>query len=276
MGIKAVVTAEEHAALADALKPLYRQEGAVFVIDADGIDSHPATKSLKSALESERTGRSEITRQLNELKEKLGDMNPDEARDALKKIKDLEEAQRVGDIPEKFKQKFDEAVAARVESIQKNHATQVKGFERQITELQDKLKGANTQLENLTIDGEVRAVAAKKGLNEWAVEDAVMHARNMYRLVDGKPVPMKGDQIVYSGKKPGEAKPIDEWLEEKVQEKPGWLKPNSGSDTEQQRRRNGGGSQFTLTREQARNPEVYRQTKEAAKKAGQEVVIADV
>lgn len=274
MAIKAVLTADEHGKLDDALKALYKQEGTVFVLDADGIDAHPATRSLKTALEGERTGRGEVTRQLNELKEKLGDLNPDEAREALKKIQDLEEKTRLGEIPEKFKKQFDDAVAVRVESITKNFDSQKKGFEKQIADLNQKLNDSTGQLETLTIDGEVRAAAARKGLQDWAVEDAIMHARTVYKLKDGKPMPMKGDQIIYSGKKPGDPKPIDEWLEEKVTEKPGWLKPNSGSGAEHSRNGSGGG-QFTISREDARNPQTYTRMKEEAKKAGKELQIAD-
>jgi hypothetical protein len=105
------------------------------------------------------------------------------------------------------------------------------------------------------------------------VEDAILHARNTYRLQDGKPVPMRGDQILYSGKKPGDPMPIDEWLEQKTTEKPGWLKPNNGSSADKSRQ--GGGGAFTLTREQARNPQLYQQTQEAAKKAGQELQVVE-
>jgi hypothetical protein len=273
MAIKAVVTAEEHAALADALKTLYRQEGNVFVLDAEGIDTHPATRSLKTALEGERTGRTEAARQLKELQEKLGTMDPEEAKAALAKIQELDEKARLGEIPEKLKPKFDEAVKLQVESISKNFETQKKGYEKQIADLKGELQGAKGQLESLTIDGAVRDAASKKGLQDWAIEDAILHARNTYKLQEGKPVPMKGDQIIYSGKKPGDPKPIDEWLEDMTASKPGWLKPNGGGGADKARA--GQGGQFTLTREQARNPQLYRQTQEQAKKAGQELQVVD-
>lgn len=274
MAIKAVITAEEYGALDAALKPLYKQEGNSYVADIDGIDAHPSTKSLKTALDAERSGRSDTTRQLNELKAKLGDMDPDEARDALKKIQELEEKSRLGEIPDKFKKQFDEAVAARVESIQKNFETQKKGFEKQVKDLETKLNESTGQLENLTIDGAVREAASKKGLHAWAIEDAVMHARKLYKLKDGKPVPLNGDQVVFSGKKPGDPKPIEEWLEEKITEKPGWVKESTGGGADHQRN-NGAGGQFVLTRAQARDVATYNRTKEAAKKVGQEVQILE-
>lgn len=277
MAIKAVVTADEHAKLDDAIKALYKQEGTVFVLDADGIDAHPATRSLKNALDTERNNASNATRELAKLREQLGSDDPAEAAEALRKIKDMEEKAALGEIPEKFKQQFDKAVAVRVESITKNYEAQKKGYEKQIAELNDGLNKTNSQLEELTIDGEVRNVAAKKGLNDWAVEDAILHARRLYKLKDGKPVPLNGDQIVFSGKRPGDPKPIEEWLEEKVAEKPGWLKPNAGAgaDNGGQRKGGGGSGQFVLTREQARDPKTYNRMRDEAAKVGQEVMIAE-
>lgn len=275
MAIKATLTADEHGKLDAALKALYTQQGDLFVLDAEGIDTHPAARGLRTALDAERNNSAKAARELKELKDKLGDLSPEDAVAARKRIQEIEDAQRTGDIPEKFKKQFDDAVNARVEKMQRDFETQKNGFETKITELNDKLKAANGTLETLTIDGAVREAASKMGLHDWAVEDAVMHARTIYHLQDGKPVPMKGDQIVYSGKKPSEPLPIGEWLESKAQEKPGWLKPNGGGGAGGDRRVGGGGSQFTLTREQARDPKVYNSTKEAARKAGQELVVVD-
>lgn len=276
MSLKAVLTAEEHGALDAALKGLYKQEGNAFVLDAEGIGDHPAAKSLKTALESERTNAAAKARELKELRDKLGDLSPEDARKALDRIREIEDAELTGKIPEKLRPQFDEAVNARVDKMQKDFENQKKGFENQIADLQGKLKGANDTLETLTIDHAVRDAAGKMGLHDWAVEDAVMHARTLYKLQDGKPVPMKGDQVVYSGKKPSDPLPIHEWLESKTQEKPGWLKPNSGSGGGSDRRSGGGsGSQFRLTREEARNPQKYREASEAAKKAGQQLEIIE-
>lgn len=276
MALKAVLTADEHGKLDAALKGLYTLQGDAYVLDAEGIDVHPAARGLKTALESERTNSAKTARELKELREKLGDLTPEDARKAMDRIREIEDAQRVGDIPEKFKKQFDEAVAARVESMLRNAENQKKQYETKIAELEGTLQNAHGELETLKIDGAVREAAGKLGLNEWAVEDAVMHARGTYKLQDGKPVPMKGDQIIFSGKKPSDPKPIDEWLAEKVTEKPGWLKPNGGGGAGGDRRTGGGGtSQFTLTREQARNPKMYQQIQDAARKAGQELVITE-
>lgn len=275
MALKAVITAQEHGALQEGWKALYKQEGDAFILDAEGIDAHPATLSLKRALESERGISGAAARELKDLKDKLGDMSPDDARAALQRIQEIEEKSRLGEIPEKFKKQFDDAVAARIESIQKNHTNAIKGYEKQVADLNTQLQQSTGQLETLTIDGEVRTVAARKGLQDWAVEDAIMHARQLYRLKDGKPIPMRGDQIVFSGKKPGDPKPIDEWLDEKVTEKPGWLKPNGGGGSDHHRTNGGASGQFTLTREQARDRKTYVAMQEQARKAGQEVTISE-
>jgi len=271
MGVKAVLTKQEFDAADAALKPLYKQDGERFIIDADGLDTHPFASSLRSALDNERGNRERAIRELNELKGKLGDLTPEDAVEARRKIRELEEKANMGEIPERFKEQFEKAVGTRTKSMQDEFENQKKAFERRHKELETQLKSTTETLATLTIDGEVRKAASEVGMHDWAIEDAVLHARQVYRMKDGKPIPMNGDQIIYA-KNATDPKPISEWLSDMVAKKPGWVRQSTGGGANNNQSRVSGGK-LLLTREQARDVRTYREAEDRAKKEGLELVV---
>jgi hypothetical protein len=274
MALKAVLPKTEYEGLDSTLKAFYKAEGDSFVLDLDGVDSHPSARSLKNALDTERNNRTKAARELQELKDKLGDLDPDEAKKALAKIKELEDKAAVGDVPEKFKEQFDKAVEARTKSVIADNETKLKAKDKRIQTLEEENKKLGGNLAEVTIDTEVRKAGAEAGLHDWAIEDAVLRARQLYRLKDGKPVPMEGDQIVY-GKNGSDPKPIAEWLGELVQKRSGWVKGSSGGGAENNGGRStGAGNAIVISREDARDTVKYRAAREKATKAGVELQIS--
>jgi hypothetical protein len=263
-----------------AFKPLYEQKNGKWVLKVEGADEHPDVVGLRGALENERRDRSTREKELAELKAKIDGLDPEAARAALKRVAELEQQMNEGEIPTKFKEPFDKAVESRVASMRADSERQIKAYEKSLNEEKGRTKTLSEKLEELTIDNAVRAEAVKAGLHDWAVEDAVMHARGVYKLDQhGHPIPYKPgtkDEILY-GKDPKSPMPVAEWLSNKVAEKPGWVKGSSGGGSGNGNGRPGGGGggdkQFTLTKTQARDTNLYRQTREAAQKAGRQVEI---
>jgi len=276
MALKAVLPKTDYEGLDGALKPFYKSEGDRFVLDMEGFEDHSAARGLKSALDKERGAKAERERELNELRDKVGDLDPAKAREALKRIKEIEDAEKLGDIPEKFKKPFEEAVEHRTQSMRTDFENQKKGFEKKINDLGGEKQSLTEKLEELMIVNEVRSEAAKLGLYDWAIEDAVLRARQVYHIKDGKPIPIKPgtkDEILW-GKNPQEPKPIAEWLSDATAERPGWVKDSNGGGARNDPRLTGG-KVYKIKREDARDTTKYQAAKEAAKKSGQTLEIVD-
>lgn len=275
MALKAVLDKGSFDGLDSNLKTLYREEGGKYHLDLEAFEDHPATRNMRTALDKERENSAARLREIEKIKGEIGDLNPEEARKAMKRLKELEDAAALGDIPEKFKQKFDEAVEHKVAQMKTDFENQKKAFEKQVNDAKTANQSLTEQLEELTITNQVRSEAAKVGLHDWAVEDAVMHAKQVYRIKDGKPVPIKPgtkDEVLW-GKNPNEPMPISEWLGTKLVEKPGWVRDSAGGGGNNDRRT--GATVRTIKRSDARDSAKYRAAREQAKKDGVDLQIVD-
>ena len=90
MALKAVLTKEEFDGLEDSLKKLYVEKDGKYLLDAEGVED---VSGLKSALEKERGTVKKLKADLQATVDKFKDIDPDKARDAQKKLQDLEDKQ---------------------------------------------------------------------------------------------------------------------------------------------------------------------------------------
>lgn len=275
--MKAILKKEEYDALDEALKKLYKADGDRFVLQVEGLSEHPDTQSLRSALQTERTTRETREREMRELKDKIGDLDPEEARKAQARLRELEDQAALGTIPKELQPQFEEAVNKRVAQMERDFKAKETAYQKQITAKDEELKKTTGQLSAVTIEDEVRREGVKMGLHDWAIDDAVLRATQVYKLKDGKPVPEKDGQVIY-GKKPQEPMPISEFLGDLVTTRPGWVRESAGSGAQNNGGRTGGGggngSVYIIPRADASDPAKYEAHKEAAKKAGQQYQIA--
>jgi hypothetical protein len=269
MPIKREISKADYDALGDALKALYRANGDKFTLDAEGFDD---VTGLKSALDAERRGRGDLETQLRELRTKLGDLDPEKARAAIKLLQDLEDKSDLADIPEAVRAKIDKIVEKRTERMRLDHDTQVNAFKKQVGDGTSEREKLVAQLSELLIDNSIRSAAGKLGIRDEAVEDAVLAGKQLYRIKDGKPVPMNGEQVVY-GKDASTPMPIDEWLGGKQKERPHWFKDSTGSGAKSNLGGGGGGNAHSITETQAKDRAAYTTAKAAADKAGVELQI---
>jgi hypothetical protein len=247
----------------EAQRALYVEKDGKYVLDldADGDDG-----KLAGALEKERQQRKTIEKTLSDLRKNLDGLDPAKAREALATLAELEEKADLGEIPEGLKAKIDAIVRKRTDRMATDYQTR-------LTAAEEKLKGANSQLEELLIDNALRAEAVKHGVRSTAVDDVVLYGRTVFRLKDGKPVPMKGEEVLY-GKEPNKPLTPEEWIAERSKDRPHWFEASGGGGTPPA----GGGRQtgkdVSLTRDEAKDPQRYRAAKEQAAKAGGQVIIA--
>ena len=217
MALKAVLDSLD--AIPEGLREHYKKgDDGKFRLEAEGVED---VTGLKSALEKERNDRKTTAQKLKELTEQLGDLDPVKAREALKKLQELEDKKLIDS------GKIDELLAQRTERMQADHNNQVAAFKKNIDNLTKDRDQSTARLSELLIDNALRAAATKAGVKATAIEDAVLWGKQLYRIKDGNPVPMRGDAIVY-GKNPQEPMPMEEWLGTMIGEKPHWFEESAG------------------------------------------------
>lgn len=100
--------------------------------------------------------------------------------------------------------KVDEVVQTRIQSMKTEH-------EGVINTLNEQLSISNRQLESLLIDSAVRVKALESGVIPTAVDDVMLRAKTVFKIVDGKAVPHQDNKPVY-GKDGVSPMSVDEWI----------------------------------------------------------------
>jgi hypothetical protein len=131
-------------------------------------------------------------------------------------------------------------------------------------------------VKKLRINSELTPLALKKGVRNEALDDVI--ARMTITGVDGikwdvdgdNVVAKAGDQIKY-GKDPQKPMSFDEGLDLLATTAPHLFGENKGTGAHGNR--SGGGSSFVISNEEASDPAKYRAARDAAQKAGSELVV---
>lgn len=276
MALKRTVTNLEE--VPEALRSLYTKSGDGFVLEVDGLED---VGGLKKALDAERTGRATLDREIKALRQQFEGLDPEKSREAMVKLQALEEKKllEAGEV--------DKVIAQRVAALQADHGNQVSSFQTQLAERDKKLEAINGQLRRLTLDGTIREMATRKGLRPEAVTDAIARLTILgvggkdgkpgvrWDLRDGQVVALRGEDIAY-GKDPSKPMTWDEGFEALNEEAKHLFAPSTGGGAGDSGPRGGNGRDIFLTREQARDVQVFRQASEQATKAGGTVVIQPI
>lgn len=218
MALKAILDSLD--SVPEGLREHYKKDetSGKYRLDADGVED---VTGLKSALEKERNERKTTSQKLKELTEQLGDLDPAKAREALKKLQEMEDKKMID------AGKIDELLAHRTERMKQDFENQSKAFNKTIEDRTKERDQLNGRLSELLIDNGLRQAAVKAGIRPEAVEDAVLWGKQLYRIKDGNPVPMKGDQVLY-GKNPNEPMPMEEYFSGLTTEKSHWFAESTG------------------------------------------------
>lgn len=145
MALKASLTAEEFAEIAEPLQEHYTQDGDGYKLDTD-IAAPENVTGLKSALEAERKNVRDAKKLHRETVEKYKDIDPEKAREAMTKIQEIDDAAAVE------AGKFEE-LKTRLIQEKEDGIAGVK------TELGTKLSKAESALKREMIDNQIIAAA---------------------------------------------------------------------------------------------------------------------
>lgn len=265
MALKAQVSKDEHAGLPDAIKALYVERNGAFILEVDGLVD-------RSALEKERDERAKASRAFQELKDKIGDLDPAAARAALARVQELADKKLLDE------GKVDELIQARTDAMRKDHEAQVNGFKTQVTERDQRIAALTGTVKTLRINSELTPLALKKGIRAEALQDAI--ARMTIIGIDGikwdvegdAVVAKVGDQIKY-GKDPQKPMSFEEGLDLLATTAPHLFGENKGTGASGGAGKGAGPNVFTISDADARDPQKYQAARETAAKAGQTLTI---
>lgn len=206
----------EHGKLPKDVQTLYVEKDGKFVLDLpEGVEE---VKGLKSALEKERTAAKEAARQLKELQEQWGDLDPARIKNLMEKLGSDEEAQLIKS------GKLDEVVERRMKKAAEAHKKELEKAQKAVEAAQATAKKYAQQV----LDNHIRAAATKAGVHQHAVDDALFRARSMFSLdEEGNAVQLDSDGKVVLGKDNKSPFSPGEWMETMKESAPHWFPAGS-------------------------------------------------
>jgi len=196
----------------EAYRALYVEKDGKFFLEVEGMVP-------KARLDEFRDKNTKLLKRLDALNAVVGSEDEN-----LEHIQELLEKEKSGDLTigkGKSKEDVERLVTERV-------ATMKADYEKKIADLTKSNGTFQTQLEKAVIETGLTQAATKRGVRTTAIEDILSRGRGVYKLVDGVPVPMKGDERVF-GKDGITPKSFDEFIEDLATAAPHLFAENQGS-----------------------------------------------
>lgn len=186
-----------------------------FKLGVEGIED---TAGLKSALQKERDANKEAQRQMRETITKFKDIDPEKARQAEKELEALKEKMATEG------KTAEELAKINLEKMQKDHEKKLKEKDDEVAKSHARL----TKYEQKVLDTHILSAAAKAGVHQHAIDDALLRARAVFKLdPEGEAVQLDSDNNVVKGKDGKTPFTPTEWLEEMKEKAPHWFPAGS-------------------------------------------------
>jgi len=194
MTLKATYAKQEE--IPEAHREFYAEKDGKFSLAVEGLVG-------KDKLDEFRNNNVALKKQLEELTEKFGEID----LDLYNELREKAEKERTKKLI--AADKVDELVAERVNAAKA-------GFDKQYKGLEDEKRKLSIQLEGLLIDNAVRDAASKSGVRAGAVDDVLLRARQVFKVVDGKAVAFDGDKQLFGST--GDPLTVPEYITSKLTE----------------------------------------------------------
>jgi hypothetical protein len=202
----------------EALRELYVARDGKYHLDE--IEGYEPTGRLKEF----RDNNIKLLKERDELKTQLGkfaDIDPEKYQEALKKLQDLDDKQMMDD------GKIEELLQTRTERLRSDYESKLKSYDKKFTDQDSQIKTLSDELSKERIDGRLREAAGTVGVRKTAIPDLINRGRQVWRLVEGEPVAMRGEEILY-GKDPAKPIGMPEWIESLATDAPHLFETSSG------------------------------------------------
>jgi hypothetical protein len=225
MALKAVVTAAEHAALAEPLKTEYVQKDGNYILALDG--ELPDVREMKVKLAEFRDNNRNMHGELEKLRPlatKFDGVDPDEYRKLKDQVAKLK-AKGISD-PDQAEDDIDKRIKAA-------NAPILAKLEQEEKRRQE----AEQRMLDQDYEKKITDVALKAGLRPQAVDVAVARARQKFELKDGELTPKAGVKNV---EEPHKDYTTKEWLAELAKSDSYLFEPSDGGGAEGSRGKKSG------------------------------------
>lgn len=216
--------------LDDPIKKLYISKDGEFHLDVEGGLASP-------------TKLAEIESKLAEFRDNNRTLNTEltTAKETLKKFDgvDVEEVRRLKDQQQQLKDKklID---AGKIDELLEQKLSPIKtAFESQLKAATDRNGELNLQLERMAIDDQLTKIGIERGIQPTAIDDFQYRGRQLFKLKDGKVVPLAPDGTIKRNAK-GDQLSMTEWVEQLSTEAPHLFKPSSGGGASNNSGKGGG------------------------------------
>lgn len=226
MAVKAVLTKAEFDQVPAGMKEHYKEAGETLVLDVVSVNGLELADngSLKKALQTERTKRTETEKVLKDFQVKYGDLDPEAAKAALAKMDEIAnwDPEKKG---KEAREQFEKSIREKFEGDRKKIEDK---FKTEIEVREGLIKELNGQLENHLISAEASKAFLEAGGRKEDVRivlSIVKEAAKVKRLDDGRRIVRILDDYGQEriGTKPGSAEPMT------ISEFIGEIKANHGS-----------------------------------------------
>jgi hypothetical protein len=212
----------------EAQHELYVERDGRFHLDVEGVVPQDRLREFRENNIKLMKEREELNAKL----EKFKDIDPEKYQDAIKKLQELDDKKMLDE------GKIEELLTMRTERLRTDYDNQIKAFQKKVTDLEASSKTLADELAKERIDGRLREAAGKVGIRSSALPDLINRGRQVWRLVEGNPVAMHGEQMIY-GKDPSKPIAMDEWIGSLSDDAPHLFETSSGGGAQNQP---GGGS----------------------------------
>lgn len=221
MPVKAFVDSVED--VPEALRDLYVERDGRYVLDVEGMIPQERLREF-------RDNNIRLLKEQEELKRQLSEFS---AIDPKKYAEMQQRMQEIDDQKMIDAGKIEELLQARTARLVADYDAQIKGYQKKVQELESGHATLSDELAKERIDNRLRDVASATGVRKTALPDLINRGRRVWKLVDGLPVAMQGEQTIY-GKDPSKPMSMEEWVTSLAEEAPHLFEPSSGSGAQNQ------------------------------------------
>jgi len=228
MALKATVTSLSE--VPEAFRTLYTQTGDVYVLDVDDSDYKKTISEFRNnniELNRQLEGLSGSKEELAKLQKQFAGLDPEAAKEALSKMKGIEEQTLIdaGKIDELVAKK----VADQTERMRADFEGQTQALQTNLQATEEQLNNYRSKLTDVTIDSSLQSAISKVAMpKKGAMRDIIARGKEIWTLDDsGAPVPMREGKVMY-GKDGKDAISMEEWAQTLVYDASYLFEPNSG------------------------------------------------
>jgi hypothetical protein len=161
----------------EAARSLYVEQDGEFFLPVEGMVP-------KEKLDEFRTNNVELKKQLEGLVERYDGVDPDVFRELSAKAQKERDKKLIdsGKVEEMVNERLNAAKA---------------GFDKERKSFEDSNKKLTVQLEGLLIDNAVRDASARSGVRPGAVDDVLLRARQVFKIIEGNAVAYDGEKQIF-------------------------------------------------------------------------------